>query len=283
MLGLRLLKMRSIQALFLISILFQSWAVSADSTEPRTNFDRPRYYPGSFPAADIIENTESFLGVPYELGGESRSGVDCSGLVYCVFAEKNKNLPRNVAKLMKTVMPVGKYLRPGDLLFFDTVNSTISAKREASHVGIYVGRGEFIHSASAGKTTGVIRSSLAESYYRQRYLAAGRLLEWISPLLEIPLRSRSKMETIEDTLPAQVPIDIILINNIPKKVQNGEVDLVIEYLYEGSLYFLKRIGFPQEKKESMFNYAFREGKWELRLIIQDMDSYTITFQVNAGA
>jgi probable lipoprotein NlpC len=63
-------------------------------------------------------------------------------------------------------------LQPGDLVFFVTAGTRVS------HVGIYTGAGRFIHSASAGPSTGVIYSRLDEAYWGRTFLSAGRVLPW---------------------------------------------------------------------------------------------------------
>ena len=116
----------------------------------------------------VLEESYEWLGSPYKYGGKSRSGVDCSGLVYTVYASIGVALPRTARDMFGKGTQVRKSgLRPGDLVFFSSVkNSGIS------HVGIYTGSGRFIHSSSS---RGVIVSSLSDSYYVKHW-AGGRSL-----------------------------------------------------------------------------------------------------------
>jgi cell wall-associated NlpC family hydrolase len=113
---------------------------------------------------------ERYLGVTYVYGGSSAQGLDCSGFVSIVFAEIGVRLPRTSREQFQTGSAVAQPdLELGDLVFFDTLGAGA-----VSHVGIYLGGGEFIHAASnPGK---VIKSKLEEKYYAVRYLGARRVL-----------------------------------------------------------------------------------------------------------
>jgi probable lipoprotein NlpC len=86
------------------------------------------------------------------------------------------SVPRSASTLYNWVEKIGpSALQPGDLVFF------ITQGRNISHVGIYLGEGLFIHSASDGPDTGVIYSRLDESYWRQSFAGAGRALPELAP------------------------------------------------------------------------------------------------------
>ena len=120
----------------------------------------------------LVEIAKDYLGTPYRNSGTDKFGIDCSGLVCAVYKKVlDAELPRTVSALYHagTPLPVNA-AKPGDVVFFNTVGGI-------SHAGIYIGRGRFIHAASAGSKLGVIRSSLKETYYKQRYLGAVRFLK----------------------------------------------------------------------------------------------------------
>lgn len=119
---------------------------------------------------DIIETAKGQLGAQYTWGGSQPGGFDCSGLVFWAFGQKGVQLPRtsyNQIQVGASVQP--DKLRPGDLVFFDTDRK----KTGPDHVGIYIGGGKFIHASSPGQ--GVKISSLAESYYMDRWMGGRRI------------------------------------------------------------------------------------------------------------
>jgi len=120
-------------------------------------------------ARRVTTDALQYLGTPYVWGGTSRAGVDCSGLVYAIYAPYVPHLPRlSFDQWGAGVAVIPSALTPGDLLFFDTDGSG------ASHVGIYIGDGRFVHpSSSAGR---VVIDQLDEPYYLSHYLGARRVL-----------------------------------------------------------------------------------------------------------
>jgi peptidoglycan endopeptidase LytE len=115
----------------------------------------------------ITKTALRYVGVPYVWGGTTFSGVDCSGFVQAVFEHNGITLPRTADSQFEVGMPVKtRDLQPGDLVFFETYAPG------ASHVGIFLGNGRFIHASSYG----VRVDDLAEDYYAERYLGARRLI-----------------------------------------------------------------------------------------------------------
>lgn len=116
---------------------------------------------------ELIAYAYTYLGTPYVYGGSSYSGADCSGFTMAVFAQFGYSLPHGASDQYYAAASVSSEERQaGDLVFFDTFGGI-------SHVGIYLGGGQFIHASSSG---GVKINSLYESYYAACYLGAGRIL-----------------------------------------------------------------------------------------------------------
>lgn len=119
----------------------------------------------------LVGNAMRFLGIPYRYGGTSaKAGFDCSGLVVATFQKTlGRLLPRRAADQAAAAQKIAKEeLRPGDLVFFNTM------RRAFSHVGIYVGDGKFIHSPRTGSTVRV--DSLNGSYWVKRFNGARRVI-----------------------------------------------------------------------------------------------------------
>ncbi|KHL93696.1 hydrolase [Paenibacillus sp. IHB B 3415] len=108
------------------------------------------------------------IGTKYVSGGVSTNGFDCSGFTMYVFDKIGINLPHQSGSQYEMGTAVSRdEMRPGDLVFFNTSGKGIS------HVGIYVGDGEFAHASSS---RGVTISSLSDSYYVNRYVGAKRIM-----------------------------------------------------------------------------------------------------------
>ncbi len=110
----------------------------------------------------------SWRGTPYEYGGLSLDGVDCSGFIYKSYRSVfNITLPRSTKGQIKRGKRVYiNELCAGDLIFFKTGYKT-------HHVGIYVENGKFMH---ASTSRGVTLSSMRDGYWREHYWQARRLL-----------------------------------------------------------------------------------------------------------
>jgi cell wall-associated NlpC family hydrolase len=121
-------------------------------------------------ASDVVVGALNMIGVRYRWGGNSPdSGLDCSGFVRYVFQDTlGLDLPRRAEEMSRVGEKVRvSDLKPGDLVFFNTVRRTIS------HVGIYIGDNKFVHSPSTGSTIRV--DDLDDRYWEKRFKGARRV------------------------------------------------------------------------------------------------------------
>lgn len=123
-------------------------------------------------ADEIIETARKYLGVPHCMGGTTMKCMDCSGLLFRVFATHGIQLPHSSeeqARFGKIISGTG-ILKKGDLVFFIRSYRT---SQFITHSGIYIGNGKFIHSSSSN---GVTITSLNDPWWSERYLFATRVL-----------------------------------------------------------------------------------------------------------
>jgi cell wall-associated NlpC family hydrolase len=118
----------------------------------------------------MVERALSWIGVKYRFGGQDeKKGFDCAGLVRRAFS-RVANLPRTAAAQFREGCVVERTeLQPGDLVFFRN-----TYKRGISHVGIYIGNGEFVHAASRRRA--VVVDRLDTPYYQQHFAGGRRVL-----------------------------------------------------------------------------------------------------------
>jgi len=133
------------------------------STETVTNTSSSK-------ANDIVEYAKTFLGSKYVAGGSTpKTGFDCSGFTYYVYKHFGYTLNRASSAQAKNGIEVNKSdLQLGDLVLFSQGSNKIG------HVGIYIGGNNFIHAANA--TKGVVITSLSNSYYKENYVTARRII-----------------------------------------------------------------------------------------------------------
>jgi hypothetical protein len=124
----------------------------------------------SLPNKVLLETVDPWYGVRYRTGGNTKTGVDCSGFTVAVYAAVyGIILPRVSKEQYRISRKISTTeLQEGDLLFFNTRGSGVS------HVGVYLGNNKFIH---ATVSKGVMVNGLFESYYLQRFMGAGRIDE----------------------------------------------------------------------------------------------------------
>lgn len=114
---------------------------------------------------ELTTTASQYIGTPYVYGGTTTKGFDCSGFTQRVFSDLGIKLNRTSSSQYSQGTAVSSLL-PGDLVFFNTSGKGIS------HVGIYIGDNQFIHSSTSD---GVIISGLGENYWSKRYVGAKRV------------------------------------------------------------------------------------------------------------
>jgi cell wall-associated NlpC family hydrolase len=123
--------------------------------------------PSVIGASQLVTTALALRGAPYRNGGTSPAGFDCSGFTQYVFASHGIVLPRDTREQYRSGDHVKDDIAPGDLLFFWTTGPG------ATHVGIAIGGGAFVHAPSS---SGVVRvERLDARYWSVRYLGARRL------------------------------------------------------------------------------------------------------------
>ncbi|HVN97969.1 MAG TPA: NlpC/P60 family protein [Syntrophorhabdaceae bacterium] len=129
----------------------------------------------------LVKVAKSFMGAPYKYGGNTVKGLDCSAFVKKIYEIFDIQLPRSARDQFKIGSKVARdALAVGDLVFFKT-------KRYAkypTHVGIYIGEDNFIHSSSGHGRIGVKIDSLSTEYYAKAYIGATRIKD--SSFEEVP-------------------------------------------------------------------------------------------------
>jgi cell wall-associated NlpC family hydrolase len=146
-------------------------AISSGNKSGLSGLAAVRHSPNASSVQKLLGEGFTYLGVPYRWGGTSPvTGMDCSGLVQLVFRNAvGIDLPRTALEQAGQGNRVGvRELKPGDLIFFNTIGENIS------HVGIYVGNGKFLHAPATGKLVRI--DKLYSKFWAQRYITARRVI-----------------------------------------------------------------------------------------------------------
>ncbi len=141
---------------------------SSDSTETITQASRPVSEKGN----EVVLYALGLIDTGYRFGGKNPdAGLDCSGMVSYIYSRATGlQVQGSAADIARRGRPIPRSeLRPGDLVFFNTLN------RSFSHVGIYIGETRFIHAPSSNGKVRIDR--LSDVYYAQRFEAARTLFD----------------------------------------------------------------------------------------------------------
>ena len=157
-------KLQRFCAFFLLALAFSARSLASQDLSKLTPEESKQK------RDEFVNAALAYRGTPYMSAGTTGRGMDCSGLIYRTGIDVlGIRLPRSASSLSQYAQKIeDSELEPGDLLFFNTTGGI-------SHTGIYIGDGEFVHSASSGPRTGVIVSKLSESYWKRTYRFAGRI------------------------------------------------------------------------------------------------------------
>jgi hypothetical protein len=166
-------RMRNAPMGYRFAALAAAALLTACSMQPKPvpRFVLPEHRPGGANANDILFRAIGLVGTPYRYGGNTpENGFDCSGLVSYVFRDvAGVALPRTAQEISAIDAPhvKRKQLDSGDLVLFGKGD-------HVDHVGIYVGRGRFVHAPNAGGT--VRLDYLDAPYWNEHFSGALRIL-----------------------------------------------------------------------------------------------------------
>jgi len=171
--------------LFMLNLGFSQTSSSLSTTNSlidRVHIDKDNLHTLNFNIYAFVNNIETiekklmsgvdeYLGTPYRYGGMSKSGIDCSAFTQSLFyLSFDIALPRTASNQYLEGITIEKdSLRLGDLVFFHT-----SRRKFVGHVGIYLGDNKFVHS---GRKDGVSIANLEDSYYKNHFIGAKRILK----------------------------------------------------------------------------------------------------------
>jgi LysM repeat protein len=136
----------------------------------------------------LVRVAKGFMGAPYKYGGETVRGLDCSAFVKKIYDIFDVQLPRSAREQFQVGHKISKdELAVGDLVFFKTKRYV----KYPTHVGIYIGDGNFIHSSSNRSKLGVKVDALSSDFYTKTYIGATRVKKLPDDTAESPKNSQN--------------------------------------------------------------------------------------------
>jgi LysM repeat protein len=136
----------------------------------------------------LVKVAKGFMGAPYKYGGETVRGLDCSAFVKKIYDIFDVQLPRSAREQFKIGHKITKdELAVGDLVFFKTKRYI----KYPTHVGIYIGDDNFIHSSSNRSKLGVKIDALSSNFYSKTFIGATRVKKLPDDKAENPKNSQN--------------------------------------------------------------------------------------------
>ena len=164
------LPLPNILTLALVSLILGGCAGGGQIQHSRTERQPAPTYSESYSetAEKLWQVFERYQGTPYQYGGMSERGFDCSGFINTAYREGlDHHLPRTTSQMLQQGQRISRdKIQPGDVVFF-------RIKGKEQHAGIYMGNNQFIH---ASTSAGVIQSELNGYYWRGRLSSARRFI-----------------------------------------------------------------------------------------------------------
>jgi cell wall-associated NlpC family hydrolase len=144
-----------------------NYQAPSDTTVPVQQLGVSKLPLAKGPAGKALTLAKEYLGTPYQWGGTTPKGFDCSGYVQYVYGKAGVELPRTTYQQIKVGQPVDlKSVQAGDIVFFGTPDNP-------HHEGMAIGGGKFIHAPHTGDVVKV--SSLSDPYYAKAFVTARRV------------------------------------------------------------------------------------------------------------
>ncbi len=181
----------------------------------KNGFEKPVNLPSDVTPDSLINTAKKYIGVKHRFGGESKNGMDCSGLIKLVFAEYNVKLPHGSEEQARygSVIAERSKLKRGDLIFFI---DTYTTPKLITHVGLYLGNDEMIHTSTKN---GVSISRTDNTYWKPRYIFGTRIFNHIEEY---------KLTLETDTEKKRIDENLFVLNNSKVEEKNEVVEEIEE-------------------------------------------------------